>query len=372
MKIDFSVRTDSGSYPVYVRDSFEEKILQQLFPAYKSDRLFLVIDQQVHHHFGSEIRKQLELAVPDVYDFIVQSGEGSKSIEDWNEIVDYLLQNGARRNTPMVAVGGGVTGDLAGFAASATLRGLPLIHIPTTLLAMVDSSIGGKTGINHSAGKNLIGAFYQPDAIYMNTALLSTLPRKEWVNGLSEIIKYAAIRDPAIFWSCQRLFLDENNHSSLQNNPEMTELIRRCAKIKADVVGQDEKEQGLRMILNFGHTFAHALEKLGSYREFSHGEAVFAGMLAALKLSNLLGASLEAEQIFQFRNLYRFNDRFNPVSYPVGELIHAMQFDKKRVSDQLKFVLLQDWGQPYVKELSDNKFIEEAWNFSFDLLNDRD
>lgn len=363
MKADFSVQTPSRNYPLYIRTSLEDLQLKKLLNSASPERVFIVVDQNVEQHHGEELRKMAAGISDDFRTYIVPSGESSKSYEHWKDLTDFLLNNGARRNTPVYAIGGGVTGDLAGFAAATVLRGLPLIHIPTTLLAMVDSSIGGKTGINHEMGKNLLGSFYQPDAILINTGFLSTLPRKEWINGLSEILKYAAIKDETIFQTCKEIFLQENDAAG---HPLLEELIRKCAKIKADVVAADEKESGLRMILNFGHTFAHSLENSAEYKNISHGEAVFIGMVAATRLSNQLGASIDMDVLEKFRNLYEFDPSIG--SYQPDGLIRAMYSDKKRMSENLKFVLLQDWADPYVTECSEMALISDAWDYAFDLI----
>jgi 3-dehydroquinate synthase len=366
MKADFSVKTPSRSYPVYVRSELQEIPFANLLHSYASDRIFIVIDENAEIQFGTKIRSLLNSQSFTLPQYVVPSGENSKSYRQWKSLVDFLLLNGARRNTPLLAIGGGVTGDLAGFAASVVMRGIPLIHLPTTLLAMVDSSVGGKTGINHTQGKNLIGSFYQPDAIVMNTGFLETLPEKQWVNGLSEILKYAAIRDKNIFESCEALFLNQKLSSG---STMLDELIRKCAKIKADVVALDEKESGLRMILNFGHTFAHALENCSGYDKINHGEAVFTGMLAAIHLSNNLGGELDVSVLESFSNLYEIDHSIR--SIPVSELVDAMYHDKKRLTENLKLVLLQDWEKPFVKEMSDTSLITEAWNYALDLISSK-
>ncbi len=367
MKADFHVQTSSRAYPVHVSNRMPQSELDQLLAEY-GDECFLIIDENVDLHFGEEIRAMAGSRLDESRICRVPSGESSKSVAGWSRIVDFLLRGGARRNLPVLVAGGGVTGDLAGFAVSSALRGLPLIHIPTTLLAMVDSSIGGKTGINHELGKNLIGSFYQPSAIFINTSFLSRLPGKEWINGLSEILKYGAIRDRSIFETAAGLFLEGDGEVD-PLDPQLVELIRKCAGIKADIVGQDEKESNLRMILNFGHTFAHALENLGGYEQISHGEAVYTGMLAALHLSNRRGASLQPEILEKFRRLYRIDpSRF---SGRIEELNRVMYRDKKRSTSRLKFVLLQDWNRPYVTELEDESQLADSWNYAFEMLSTR-
>lgn len=364
MKADITIRTPSRSYPLFAAHPFPADAFQYVIGQIEPDKLFLIIDEQVRTHHGEALRQILGDRISDDRIFVVPSGEQSKSIDSWKRITDFMLKGEVRRNSMVVAAGGGVTGDLAGFAAATTLRGLPLVHIPTTLLAMVDSSIGGKTGVNHEVGKNLVGSFFQPEAIFIHTHSLSTLPRNEWINGLSEILKYGAIRDPSIFMTCRELF--GGGEIPDPSDPKLVELIRKCAKIKADVVEEDEKESGLRMILNFGHTFAHALERLGNYRLISHGEAVFAGMIAATRLSAHPGAAPELETLSAFSPLYNIHpDVFD---FDIDDLIDAMGYDKKRTSSQLKLVLLHDWGAPYVTELDNLEPIREAWQYTFDFF----
>ncbi|MEX2572758.1 MAG: 3-dehydroquinate synthase [Balneolaceae bacterium] len=363
MKADFSVQIPGKHYPVFVRNTNPGSELEELVNSFNPEKLFLIIDEQVEKLHGERLKQAAGNRLTDSRIYTVPPGESSKCYDQWKKITDFLLINEARRNSLVLTAGGGVTGDLGGFAVSTALRGLPLIHVPTTLLAMVDSSIGGKTGINHKIGKNLIGSFYQPKAVVMYTGLLSDLPRKEWVNGLSEILKYGAIRDKSIFDQCEKLFLNDELH---WDSPNLVELIRKCAKIKADVVSADEKEGGLRMILNFGHTFAHALESLGGFQAASHGEAVFAGMIAATRMSGKQGSPLDGEPLEKFRNLYTINPAV--FSYSPEDLVKAMYHDKKRSSEMLKLVLLQDWNQPYVTEVQETAPVVEAWHYALDLL----
>jgi 3-dehydroquinate synthase len=255
-------------------------------------------------------------------------------------------------------VGGGVTGDLAGYVAASVMRGIPLIHVPTTLLAMVDSSLGGKTGINHHTGKNLIGAFYQPDTIISDIIFLETLPAREWRCGMAEIIKYGAISDPELFTLAARF------KSGFSDPAKLIELITRCARIKAAIVTEDEFEAGKRAWLNFGHTFAHALEALTGYRRFSHGEAVYIGMVAAHKLSNLLGADLEEFPLFQFLDGYRLS--VADLKPRIPDLVARMFLDKKSLNNTVRVVLLHSYGHPRIVDITDLSLLEKAWDFALD------
>lgn len=359
MKRELKVQTATATYPIQIESGWPGAPLLQLLDRDGQDHPVLIIDEEVAIHHLDRLRSLMGERLPSSRILTVPSGESSKSVAHWSRLSDELLQLGVRRNTPIVVAGGGVTGDLGGFVASTTLRGLPLIHIPTTLLAMVDSSIGGKTGINHETGKNLIGSFYQPRAIFMHTGFLETLPKKEWTNGLSEILKYGAIRDPEILERVQPLFLEKEPGADADG---LISLIRDCAAIKADVVSEDEKEGGVRMILNFGHTFGHALERHAGYRNLSHGEAVYVGMLAALHLSNHFGSDLDPDRLLRFRTLYDPAPR--ALSTPVAQLVEAMYQDKKRSSNKLKVILLDAWGEPVVRELDEIEPVVHAWEWA--------
>lgn len=359
MSRELTVQTRTLSYPVHVCPNLPAEPLLAQLDRDGRDHPVVIMDEEVARLHGLQLRTFLGDRLVDERLLTVPSGEASKSITEWSRLSDRLLTLGVRRNTPVVVIGGGVTGDLGGFVASTTMRGLPLIHIPTTLLAMVDSSIGGKTGINHETGKNLIGSFYQPQAIFMSTGYLETLPKREWINGLSEILKYGAIRDPEIFDRASDLLLKQDPDAG---HPDLIPLIHDCAAIKASVVSEDEKEAGLRMILNFGHTFGHALERHAGYRNLSHGEAVYVGMLAAVRLSNLLGSDIDPENLTRFRPLYAPSP--DALSTPVDDLVRAMYQDKKRSSNRLKVVLLQAWGEPVVRELDRIEPVTDAWNWA--------
>lgn len=356
MTASINVKSSSGTYSISVGSSILESKINAFKQREGFDTCFLLVDENVWNHHGQHIKHLFDLIGIRYKYRVIPSGEQSKTVQQWSDLVDYLLQSGVRRNTPLFAIGGGVTGDLAGFVAASALRGIPLVHIPTTLLAMVDSSIGGKTGVNHSTGKNLIGAFYQPLEVIADLDLLATLPKREWRNGLSEVLKYGAIQDTSIFDE-SAIFRDED---VLNNHPrQLKELIFKCAQIKADIVAADEFESGTRAFLNFGHTFAHALEKVSDFGVINHGEAVYLGMLAAITLSNDVGASIDDEPIRRYRSLYSF-EVFKQM-LPTDELLSAMKNDKKVIDDALRFVLLKKWQQPVVMSVNEVELIKKAW-----------
>ncbi|MEX0904292.1 MAG: 3-dehydroquinate synthase [Balneolaceae bacterium] len=363
MKAEINVTSSAEPYRAEIGKSILEKSLGEIFSDHTTGRCFILIDENVHRYHQQKIESVFNKLAVDRETMIVPQGENSKSVDTWSVVMDFLLTHEIRRNTPLVVMGGGVTGDLGGFAASAALRGVPLIHIPTTLLAMVDSSIGGKTGINHAKGKNLIGAFYQPIRVIADIDFLQTLPRGEWINGLSEILKYAAISDKEIFGDAKIFFEEDYN----KIDPErLIRLIEKCVRIKAEIVAEDEFEGGVRAFLNYGHTFAHALEKASDYSAMSHGEAVYLGMLAAEELSRLTGMKVQGNFIRKFRRLYQY--RVSKEALSSAELIQYMKSDKKRTNQHTRFVLLKDWQHPVLKTVTDDALIRKAWQVVLDEL----
>lgn len=361
------VVTNSSQYSVVTGNGILSDELATLLREMNCIELFLISDETVWSHHKNYISDSIHNAGARFSTHLIPPGESSKSTGEWIRAVDFLLKGGIRRNTPVLVVGGGVTGDLGGFAASTALRGVPLIHIPTTLLAMVDSAIGGKTGINHETGKNLIGTFYQPGLVVSDLHFLDTLPAFEWVNGLSEILKYGAIRNGDIFTESE-IFLGESPLDA--DRDKLANLIHTCASIKAEIVSEDELEGGVRAFLNYGHTFAHALEKETGYQRMSHGEAVYLGMRAAKKLSELvMGSDFKSmDPIAAFRRLYKF--RISESDLDGENLIRSMYSDKKRTSESLRFVLLKEWQHPVVFTVTNIEAVKLAWDELFRLLRD--
>lgn len=356
MTASIDVKSSSGVYPYTVGSAVFESEVAALQEKTGFDTCFIFADGNLWKYHQERIEQTFNSLDVEYSVTIIPSGEQSKSVEQWQKLVDYLLRSGVRRNTPLFAIGGGVTGDLTGFVAASTLRGIPLVHVPTTLLAMVDSSIGGKTGVNHATGKNLIGAFYQPQEVIADLDFLKTLPERDWTNGLSEVLKYGAISDHSIFEACN-IFKNDKIPETHPN--ELKQLILKCAQIKADIVAADEFEAGTRAYLNFGHTFAHALEKVSDYDLMNHGEAVYLGMLAAITLSNETGTEMSDEPVRRFRSLYKF--RAAAEMLPEDKLLEAMKSDKKVIDDTFRFVLLNSWQQPVVKSVNEKELIHKAW-----------
>lgn len=349
-------------YPIVTGSGLDESIQSFLSDNYKADTAFLAIDENVNNLHGDYYKQLFRKVFDSVHTYVVPSGESSKSQEQWWRLVSFMIERHVRRNQPLLAVGGGVTGDLAGFAAASCLRGVPLVHFPTTLLAMVDSSIGGKTGINHPGGKNLVGSFYQPEAVFADTRVLSTLPEAEWLCGLGEVLKYGAIENPQIFDDVADT-MEQNGFSKPES---WLPVIDQSVSIKARIVMEDEKEHGVRSFLNFGHTFAHAIEAELGYGVLQHGMAVYAGMIAALEASKRFGSDINPGKLLRFKSVYNLN--LSDLSNKRSELIRWMYGDKKRTSGKLRLVLLRDWGKPYLKETDDLSLVDSSWKYLFDKL----
>jgi 3-dehydroquinate synthase len=267
-------------------------------------------------------------------------GEAYKTLETVEDILDTLVEHGANRDTTLVALGGGVVGDITGFAAACYMRGVDFVQVPTTLLAQVDSSVGGKTGVNHASGKNLIGAFHQPRAVLIDTDTLKTLPDREFRAGLAEVIKYGAIVDADFF-----AWLEGNIDALLAREAAaLAVAIRRSCELKAEIVAEDERESGRRAILNFGHTFGHAIERCQGYGEWLHGEAVAAGMLMAARLGG--GDRAAADRLEGL--LGRAGLPIQAPGVAPADMLAAMGMDKKVQGKRLRFVLLRELGDAFV------------------------
>jgi 3-dehydroquinate synthase len=286
---------------------------------------------------------------------IVPDGEQHKQLSTWQQVLDALVTLGAQRDATVVALGGGVIGDLAGFAAASYMRGIGVIQVPTTLLAQVDAAVGGKTGVNHPRGKNLIGAFHAPRAVLADLDTLQSLDQRDYQAGLAEVVKYGAIRDPAFFvWlETQVEALNQRDRHTL------TEAVARSVRNKAEVVAADEREGGVRAILNFGHSFGHALETAGAYTQLRHGEAVAIGMVLATQLSEALGRVPTGTH-------RRLSDLLSalglPTAPPPGSdpaaLLELMRLDKKNHSGALRLVLLDSLGQATVDTVAEGDILE--------------
>jgi 3-dehydroquinate synthase len=346
--MNVNVELGDRAYPIHIGTGLISQT--ELFaPHIAGGSVAIVTNTTVDPLYGDALRRSLAPLGKKVSMVVLPDGEAYKNWETLNLIFDALLTERADRKTTLVALGGGVIGDMTGFAAASYMRGVPFIQVPTTLLAQVDSSVGGKTGINHPLGKNMIGAFYQPQAVIADIGTLQTLPPRELAAGIAEVIKTGAIADREFFeWI-------EGNITALNacNAEALAHAVKRSCEIKASVVAADEREGGLRAILNFGHTFGHAIEAGLGYGEWLHGEAVGCGMVMAADLSVRLGKLDEASR----KRLVRLIEVAKlPVKAPVlgaERYIDLMKVDKKAEAGEIKFILLERFGQTQITGAAD-------------------
>ncbi|MDO8718515.1 MAG: 3-dehydroquinate synthase [Polaromonas sp.] len=347
-----SIDLQDRSYPIAIGGKlFDDPLTYSGLPGASS--ALVVSNTTVAPLYEARLRAALQGKYQNIHSVTLPDGEAHKTWETLNLIFDALLNNGCDRKTILFALGGGVVGDMTGFAAASYMRGVPFVQVPTTLLAQVDSSVGGKTAINHPLGKNMIGAFYQPLLVICDLEVLTTLPARELSAGLAEVIKYGPIADMAFLdW------IESNLDALLAKDPAaLAHAIQRSCEIKAAVVGQDERESGLRAILNFGHTFGHAIESGLGYGAWLHGEGVGCGMVMAAHLSQRLGL---VDLSFVMR-LTRLIERAGlPVRGPVlsatdnaGRYLDLMRIDKKSEAGEIRFVLIDGPGRAAVRAAPD-------------------
>ena len=345
VEVDLASVADDRSYEIHIgRGLIGDATVWRA--ATQGRGVVLVTDDQVGPLYGSAAKSALSDAV-QITEVVLPAGEASKHLESVQKILDAALADRHERHSLFIALGGGVVGDMTGFAAACFLRGADFIQVPTTLLAQVDSSVGGKTGVNHKMGKNLIGAFHQPKQVLIDLDTLATLPEREFSAGLAEVVKYGLIRDAEFFG-----WLIENVEALKDRQPAaVAHAIQRSCAIKAAVVAEDERESGVRAHLNFGHTFGHAIERIQGYGDWLHGEAVAAGMVLASRLS-AVAEGLDATVVEQ---LISFNEAVGlPVSPPADVtprvLLDAMGSDKKVTAGKIRYILLCKLGEAVVTE----------------------
>lgn len=335
-----TVGLEERSYPIHIGNGLlsQPALLEKYLPR---KRAAIITNTTVAPLYLDQLQRTLQALGVSSVPIILPDGEQHKNADTLNSIYDALLTHRCERSTPLLALGGGVIGDMTGFAAATYLRGVPFIQIPTTLLAQVDSSVGGKTGINHPLGKNMIGAFYQPQLVLADTDTLNTLPDKELSAGIAEVIKYGLIRDlPFLEW------LEQNMDKLLKRDTTALQYaIARSCQNKAEVVAADERESGERALLNLGHTFGHAIESGMGYGNWLHGEGVAAGTIMAADLSQRLGWITE-QDVARIRRLF-VQARLPVVAPDIGEdkYLDLMGLDKKVEGGKIRFVLLKEIGR---------------------------
>ena len=339
-----NIKLKAGTYPVVIGNRIDKKFLSLLKTNAQNRRVFVFFDARFYALHGKRIESLLKSKKQMFESFVIQSGEKSKSASALKKIYDFLLNNKISRDDFILACGGGVTTDLVGYAAATTLRGIKWGAVSTTLLGMVDAAIGGKTGINHESGKNLIGAFWQPSFVICNTEHLQTLPAREMIAGLGEVIKYGGLIGNDLIYEIEK-FLGAGD---LYDTKVLEKLINVSVRYKGSIVSQDEREKNIRMFLNLGHTFGHAIEKTLGYSKLLHGEAIIIGLLAAVILSRKVNKTA-TKALAGYESLLKKCLRFLPY-FPLkpAELLKNMRIDKKRFGQELRFVLLKRPGKPFI------------------------
>jgi len=327
------------TYPIYIGEGFQD-IYKDFFERYPK---IAVITNDTIFNLYEEVICNLKIAFPKIFHVVIKDGEEHKNITILNEIYKQLIAERLGRDGLVVAFGGGVIGDLAGFASATFMRGIDFIQIPTTLLAMVDSSVGGKTGINLPEGKNMVGAFHQPQAVFCDLYFLDTLPMRQFNSGLMEIIKYGLILDGDLFD-----FIKKNKEKIKEKNREtIAYLVYRSCQLKSEIVAEDEKEKGIRSILNFGHTIGHALESYTDYQFYLHGEAVAIGSLVMIDYL-VKGGALSSRFLIEFVDILSFFELPTslPAHFDIEQIINHLWSDKKIRDGRVQWVILKRIGEP--------------------------
>ncbi|MFH1737812.1 MAG: 3-dehydroquinate synthase [bacterium] len=354
---EISVSLGERSYRILVERNGIQKIGRRAERLGLHPPLAVITDPTVREHYGKAVCDALQAQGYEIGIMSIPGGEACKNLDTVRDLYDRVVDLGVERQGGIIALGGGLVGDIAGFVAATYMRGIPFIQVPTTLLAQVDASVGGKTGIDHAKGKNLIGAFHQPSLVVIDPVTLQTLPRREILCGLAEIIKHGIIADQKIF-----NFVESNLENLLSIDEEtFSDLVARNCRFKAKIVEQDEKESGIRAILNFGHTVGHAIECLTGYTHYSHGEAVAIGMLVEIIIGIKMGIS--SEDLFS-RTLELLRQAKYPLDPPDisgKDIAQAMHRDKKVQRNTIRIVIPKKLGQVEIRDIKDDGIIAEAW-----------
>jgi 3-dehydroquinate synthase len=352
------IRVELGerSYGIFIgADTLKD--LGEKIKGLHPSRVAVISNPTVHGFYGAVVAGSLKRAGFDASVILIPDGEGYKELLWTYYLFGELLEQRLDRASALIALGGGVIGDITGFVASTYMRGISFVQIPTTLLAQVDSSVGGKTAVNHPLGKNMIGTFYQPRFVWTDINTIKSLPKREFLAGMAEVIKYGVIWDETLF-----RFLEDNREKILNLDRNALEhIIQRSCEIKAEVVSRDEKEGGLRAILNYGHTIGHALETATGYTTYLHGEAVAIGMYLEARLSSLLG-HMDRGEVERVRSLivaYGLPSEIQPDLDAEG-IFSSMRLDKKAVAGRLKFILPEKIGSVKIREVADKARIIES------------
>ncbi|WP_338809404.1 3-dehydroquinate synthase [Neisseria leonii] len=350
-----TVDTPSHRYPIYIGSGLRGQ-LAQLLAAHTTHRAAIITNTTVEPLYAPRLRAALDETGTAHFTIILEDGEQYKDWHSLNRIFDGLMQAEAERNTTLIALGGGVIGDITGFAAACYQRGAPFIQMPTTLLSQVDSSVGGKTAVNHPLGKNMIGAFYQPQAVLADLDTLATLPAREFSAGMAEVIKYALLGDAGFL-----LWLENHIDKLMAQEPDiLAQAVYHCCRMKADIVAADETERGIRAWLNLGHTFGHAIEAEMGYGNWLHGEAVAAGMVLAARLSVETGRLNGSDVARITALLARAGLPVEPPRFPFDHWLAHMRHDKKVSNGVMRFIGLEQLGRAVIDDITDHALLHRT------------
>lgn len=353
-----SVNLPQNAYPIFVgADLFQANLLTSYLPG---KQVLIVTNQTIAPLYLDKLKNILQDFTCD--EIILPDGEKYKTTTTLNKIYNRLLEKNHDRKTTLIALGGGVIGDMAGFAAASYRRGVAYIQYPTTLLAQVDAAIGGKTGVNHRLGKNMIGAIYQPNCVVCDISTLSTLPLREYQSGLAEVIKYGLLADGTFF-----AWLEQNATQILQRDQTtLSEMIKHCVQIKANIVAQDERENNIRALLNLGHTFAHVLESLTHYKKWLHGEAVAIGLIIAADVSKRHGFIQQCD----FERIFNLIKRFglptqSTKKFNAKHFFECLFYDKKVLNQNLRLILIRQIGEAFISDDFNPKIVQQTLEEQF-------
>ncbi|MDO5088308.1 MAG: 3-dehydroquinate synthase [Leptotrichiaceae bacterium] len=361
-----NVGLGKNSYDIIIGENYTENFSEYIKKVYSGNNLFVITDSNVHEIYKNKYDEMFGYFKYTVY--VLKAGEKNKHIGVMQGIYSAMIKAGIKRNDMIAAFGGGVTGDIAGFAAASYLRGIDFIQIPTTIVSQVDSSVGGKVGVDLPEGKNLVGAFYQPRLVLIDSSFLNTLTDRYFYDGFAEIVKYGCICDKALFRQLTDIVKNtvENGKKHIGKYKEIlrkelmkniTDLIYKSCEIKKKIVEKDEKESGLRMILNFGHTIGHAIEQYTDYEKYSHGEAISTGMTHMVKIGEKKGIT-EKGCSEKLEYLLRGLNLPTDIEYSRNEIAEIMKRDKKSVDDGINFVFLKEIGNAEIIKMKEKEIFE--------------
>jgi len=342
---NIKVNIPDKNYEIKIEKGLFNKIGEMIKNIYGGNKLFIITDKNLQKLYGEKLNENLKAEGYQVSIYVIEPGETSKSLKELEKIYSSLVEFNISRSDLIITFGGGVVGDLGGFAASTFLRGVPYLQFPTSLLAQVDSSVGGKVAVDLESGKNLVGSFYHPVAVFMDPELLRTLPKRFLHDGMAETIKYGAFKDENLF---NEIFNFKDDEELLDN---IEEIIYTCCNIKKDIVEKDEKDLGERMILNFGHTIGHGIEQYFNYEKYTHGEGVAIGMYWITRKSETLGITEKGTANKIKEILIRYDLPWSVVTLTSNDIIDIISRDKKKSRNNISLILLKSIGNGFIKEI---------------------